>query len=67
MNYINVNPGIKIGMRQTFTITLGGGAGKIFFLTYDADCDKIIWNQFVDDVVLKAEIEEILRNYLTNQ
>ena len=64
MNYVNINPGIKFGLKQPFTITHGG---RIFFLTHDESRDVIEWNMFMDDALLKKEIEEILRNYLTNQ
>jgi hypothetical protein len=64
MNYTNINPGIKRGLRQPFTITT---FGRIFFLTHDEFNDAIEWNMFMDDAVLKEEIEEILKSYLTNQ
>jgi len=64
MDFVNINPGLKTGLRQAFTITTGG---HIFFLMYDGRNDSIIWNMFVDDYTLKQEIEEILKNYLMNQ
>ena len=64
MDFVNINPGLKTGLRQAFTITI---QNSIFFLTYDAGTDAIIWNMFVDDFAVKEKIEKILRNYLTNQ
>ena len=64
MDFVNINPGLKTGLRQTFTITTGG---RIFFLTYDGRNDSISWNMFMDDYILQREIEEMLKNYLTNQ
>jgi len=67
MEFININPGIKHGMKQPFTITVGG---RIFFLTHNEANDAIEWNMFIDDVAerdLKLKIEKILINYLTNQ
>lgn len=64
MNYVNINPGLKTGLRQAFTITV---AGRIFFLTHDTFTGAIEWNMFMDDLELKADIEKILKNYLTNQ
>lgn len=63
MDFVNINPGLKTGLRQAFTITV---AGRIFFLTYDESRGSIGWNMFMDDLELKANIEEILKNYLTN-
>ena len=64
MDFVNINPGTKTGLRQTFTITM---QNSIFFLTYDAGIDTIIWNMFIDDFAMKEKIEEILKKYLTNQ
>jgi hypothetical protein len=64
MDFVNINPGLKTGLRQAFTITM---QSRIFFLTYDAGIDTIIWNMFMDDFAMKEKIEEILKNYLTNQ
>jgi len=64
MNYVNINPGIKTGLRQPYTITMGG---QIFFLTYDESRDTITWNQFIDDDILKQDVEKTLKTYLTNQ
>ena len=64
MDFVNINAGLKTGLRQTFTITM---TNKIFFLTYDNGTDVIIWNMFVDDAEMKEKIEKILKNYLTNQ
>ena len=64
MDFVNINPGLKTGLRQAFTITV---ADQIFFLTHDAANDTIIWNMFVDDARQKEKIEKILKNHLTNQ
>ena len=64
MDFVNINPGLKTGLRQAFTITV---ANQIFFLTHDAGNDNIIWNMFVDDLATKEKVEKILKNYLTNQ
>ena len=64
MDFVNINPGLKTGLRQAFTITTGG---QIFFLTHDASNDTIAWNMFLDDDITKQKIEEILKSYLTNQ
>ena len=64
MDFVNINPGPKTHLRQTFTITKGA---QIFFLTYDASCDSIIWNMVLDDYILKREIEDLLKKHLTNQ
>ncbi len=64
MDFININPGLKNGLRQAFTITT---QNQIFFLTYDASRDAIIWNMFMDDDATKQKIEETLKSYLTNQ
>lgn len=65
MNYTNINPGLKIGMKQSFTITVFDPR-NIYFLTHDSQFDKITWNMFVVDIAEKEKIEKILRNYLTN-
>jgi len=64
MGYISINPGLKTAMKQAFTITT---SSRIFFLTYDESRDAIEWNMFMDDLVLKVDIEKILKDYLTNQ
>jgi len=64
MDFVNINPGIKAGLRQAFTITV---AGQIFFLTHYAPNDKIEWNMFIDDDAMRQRVEEILKSYLTNQ
>jgi len=64
MDFVNINPGLKTGLRQAFTITI---QNQIFFLTHDAGTDTIIWNMFMDDYAQKEKIEKILRNHLTNQ
>ncbi len=64
MDFVNINPGLKTGLRQAFTITM---LGRIFFLTHDASNDTIIWNMFMDDDTMKQKIEETLKSYLTNQ
>jgi len=61
---MNINPGIKSGLRQPFTITV---AGQTFFLTHDESRGVIEWNMFIDDEHMKAYVEKILKNYLTNQ
>jgi len=64
MNFTNINPGLKTGWKQAFTIT---AFGRLFFLTHCEFSDKIEWNMFMDDQDLKADVEKILKNYLTNQ
>ena len=64
MDFVNINPGLKTDLRQAFTITY---AGRVFFLTYYVPSDAIEWNMFIDDSSLKEKVEEILKNYLTNQ
>jgi len=64
MDLVNINPGLKTGLRQAFTIT---AFGRIFFLTHDERFDSIEWNMFMDDDATRQEIEEILKSYLTNQ
>ena len=64
MDFININPGLKTGLRQAFTIMM---RQRVFFLTHDAFNDSITWNMFMDDDTLRQEVEEILKNYLTNQ
>lgn len=51
-------------MRQPFTITW---FGRTFFLTHNEATGAIEWNMFIDDVNIKADVENILKNYLTNQ
>lgn len=64
MELTNINPGIKIGMKQSFTIMT---SGRIFFLTHDEVFDRIEWDMLMDDSELSEKVEKILRNYLTNQ
>jgi hypothetical protein len=64
MNYININPGIKRGLKQPFTIMM---KSRIFFLTHDEFNGAIEWNMLIDDTTLKQEVEQILKSYLTNQ
>ena len=66
MNFlmVNIHPGIKNGLRQPFTITW---LGRTFFLTHDEGRGTIEWNMFIDDDSIKRDVEEILKNYLTNQ
>jgi len=64
MDFVNINPGLKTGLRQAFTITVGR---RIFFLTHDVGNDTITWNMFVEDFAVKEEVEKILRDHLTNQ
>ncbi len=64
MDFVNINPGLKTGMRQAFTITM---ESQIFFLTHDASNGTIIWNMFMDDSEMRQKVEEILKSYLTNQ
>jgi len=63
MDNVNINPGIKRGMKQPFTIMTGG---RIYFLSHDESTDAIVWNMFMDDSDLKINIEKMLRSYLTN-
>ena len=65
MNFgkVNINPGIKTGLRQPYTIV---AFSRIFFLTHDESRDVIAWTMFVDPDT-KEKVEEILKNYLTNQ
>ena len=60
---ININPGIKLGTKQPFTITIGQ---QLSFVVYDELYDTVSFNCFVEED-RKPEIEEILRNYLTNR
>ena len=64
MDYVSINPGLRTVMKQAFTIT---ESGHIFFLTHNLATGDIEWNMFIDDLVLKARIEKILKDYLTNQ
>ena len=64
MNFTNINPGLKTGWKQAFTIT---ESGRIFFLTLNLVTGAIEWNMFMDNSVEKERIEKILKNYLTNQ
>lgn len=64
MSYVNINPGIKTGTNQPYTIILDG---RIFFLTHDEQYDTISWNMFMDDPGLKQKVEESLKSYLTNR
>ncbi len=63
MDLININPGLKRGLIQPFTITMGQ---RIFFLSYDEQSNRILWNMFIEDAEIKKKIEDSLRNYLTN-
>jgi hypothetical protein len=64
MNLVNINPGLRSGMRQPFTIMTDG---QIFFLTHNESSGQIEWNMFMDDPDTKLKIEKILRDYLTNR
>ena len=64
MDYVSINPGLRTTMKQVFTIT---ESGHIFFLTHNLITGVIEWNMLMGDLVLKARIEKILKNYLTNQ
>lgn len=64
LSLVNINPGLKTGSKQAFTIMAGG---RTFFVTYNDYNDQIEWNMYIDDTATKTEVEKILRNYLTNQ
>jgi len=64
MRFVNINPGVKSGVNQPYTIMLGD---RIFFLTHDERADIFIWNMFIDDIGLKQDVEKILKSYLTNR
>jgi hypothetical protein len=63
MELANINPGIKRGSQQPYTIMVNH---RIYFLTYDTRTDEISWNMFMDSAETAKNIENILRNYLTN-
>jgi hypothetical protein len=64
INSVNINPGLKSGLRQPYTIMM---EGRIFFLTQDESSGAIDWNMFMDDDGTREKVEQILKNYLTNR
>ena len=64
MSAANINPGIKIGLKQPYTIM---HEGRIFFCSHDQGTNEISWNMFMDDPELKEKLEKILKSYLTKQ
>ena len=64
MDFVSINPGIKTGSRQPYTMMT---ANRIFFLTYDEATDQISWNMLLDDGEIKDYVEKVLRDHLTNQ
>jgi len=64
MDYASINPGLKIDVRQAFTITM---LGCVFFVSHNEMTDDIEWNMFMDDSITKEKVEKVLRSYLTNR
>jgi len=59
---ITIRAGLKRGQSQPYTITI---ESDIFFITHNEAYDTVEYNCFVSDD-FKYELEEILKNYLTN-
>jgi hypothetical protein len=63
VDFINVNPGIRRGVIQPYTITIGT---DIFFLNHDTVSNRFFWCSPADDDQ-RRNVEKILKDYLTNK